>query len=115
MSLLSDLKTLISGLGIPVETGIFSDPAPDEYIVLVPIADEFALHGDDKPDIDIQAVRLSVYTKGKYTKLKSRIIMALINSGITITSRLYIGYEADTGYHHYNIDTENIYKIETEE
>lgn len=31
MSLLSDLKTLVSGLSIPVETGVFTDEAPAQY------------------------------------------------------------------------------------
>jgi hypothetical protein len=33
VSLLSELNTIITGLGLPVETGVFSGKAPAEYIV----------------------------------------------------------------------------------
>lgn len=59
MSLLSDLTTLVETLDIPVETGVFSDTAPDKYLVLVPLSDTFAVHADNSPGIDVQEVRIS--------------------------------------------------------
>lgn len=112
MSLLSDLKSIISSLSIPVETGAFTSSAPDLYIVLVPLVDEFELHADNQPGADVQSVRLSLYAKGNYTKPKNRVIKALIGAGMTITNRQYIGFEQDTKYHHYNIDVENVYEME---
>ena len=32
MSLLSELKIVIEGIGLPVETGVFSDEPPEEYV-----------------------------------------------------------------------------------
>lgn len=112
MSLLADLKSIISSLEIPVETGVFSDKALGTYIVLVPIDDSFEMYADDQPGADLQSVRISLYTKNNYSKHKSRLIKALLNAGITITSRLYLGFENDTKYHHYNIDVENVYEME---
>lgn len=112
MSLLSDLKSIISSLDIPVETGAFTSSAPDLYIVLVPLNDEFGFHADNQPGIDVQSVRLSLYAKGNYTKPKNRLIKALIGASMTITNRQYIGFEQDTKYHHYNIDVENVYEME---
>lgn len=112
MSLLTDLKTIISNLNIPVETGVFSDDAPDEYIVLVPIQDEFDLNADDFPEYDIQSIRISLFTKNNYTKTKKSIIKAILAAGIVISDRQYIGFETDTKYHHYNIDVENLYDTE---
>ena len=43
---------------------------------------------------------------------KNRIVRALLSADLTITSRQYIGYETDTGYHHYVVDVENHYKME---
>ena len=43
MSLLSELNTLLSDCGIPIETGIFSDKAPDAYLVITPLSDSFEL------------------------------------------------------------------------
>ena len=76
MSLLSDLTTLVETLDIPVETGVFSDTAPDRYLVLVPLSDTFDIHADNSPGIDVQEVRISLYTKGSYTKEKNALMEA---------------------------------------
>lgn len=49
MSVLADIQTALSVLGIPIETGVFTDAAPAKYIVVVPIADTFDLHADNAP------------------------------------------------------------------
>lgn len=112
MSILSDLQTTLEPLGIPLETGIFSDNAPAEYIVLVPMSDIFELHADNAPGIDVQEVRISLYSKGNYTKAKNAVVRVLLNADFTITARQYIGYETDTGYHHYNVDAAKSYELE---
>lgn len=112
MSLLADMQTAMQSLAVPVETGVFTDKAPDEYVVMVPLADTFDLHADNAPGVDVQEVRLSIYTKGSYTALKNRIVRKLLSCGITITGRQYIGYETETGYHHYNVDAANYYEME---
>ena len=112
MSLLSDLKTLITSLEISVETGVFSDKAPDEYIVLIPLNDTFDIHADNQPGVNVQGVRISLYTKGNYTVTMARVVNALLKADLTITTRQYLGYEYDTKYHHYNIDVEQYYEME---
>ena len=109
MSLLSELNAIADGCGVPVETGIFTDPAPDTYLVLTPLSDAFNLHADNRPDIDTQEVRLSLFTKGSYTKLKNRLVRTLFGADFYITDRRYIGFETDTGYHHYAIDVAKSY------
>ena len=37
MSVLADLNTTLGKLGIPLETGVFTENAPDKYIVVVPL------------------------------------------------------------------------------
>ena len=61
MSLLSELNTIAESCGVPVETGVFSDAAPDTYLVLTPLSDSFDLHADNQPSIDVQEVRLSLF------------------------------------------------------
>ena len=112
MSLLSDLKTLLTPVGVPIEAGIFSDKAPDQYLVLVPLVDTFDMQADNKPGVDVQEVRLSLYSKGSYTAKKNAIVRALLSSDITITARQYIGFDAESGYHHYNIDVADYYEME---
>ena len=112
MSVLSELNALITGLGVSVETGVFSDVAPDEYVVITPLADTFQLFASNQPEFETQEARLSIYSKGNYLDLKNRILRALLDADFTITDRLYIGHEDDTGYHHYAIDVAKIYQIE---
>ena len=78
MNILSEVKSIIETLNIPVETGTFSDKAPDEYIVLVPLADSFPLNADDEPQTDKQELRISIFTKGNYIRLKNRIVFFIL-------------------------------------
>ena len=87
MSLLSELNAVAENLGIAVETGVFTDTAPNEYLVLTPLVDTFDLHADNTPGVDVQEVRLSLFTKGNYTKRKNQIVRALLAADITITDR----------------------------
>ena len=90
MSVLSDINTALEPLGIPLETGVFHDEAPDKYIVVVPMADSFELHADNTPRCDVQEARISLYAKGSYTKEKNAIVRALLGADFTITDRRYI-------------------------
>ena len=112
MSVLSDIQTALSGLDLPIETGVFSDAAPAKYIVVVPIVDTFDLHADNAPGIDVQEARLSLYAQGSYTKEKNAVVKALLAFDFTITDRRYIGYETETGYHHYAVDVAKHYEME---
>jgi len=111
VNILTELKPLIVSLGLPIETGVFSGVAPDEYVVITPLLDDFMLFGDDRPEFESQEARLSLFSKGNYMALKNSISMALLNADFTITERRYIGHEDDTKYHHYAIDCAKIYKL----
>ena len=109
MSLLSEVKQVVEECDILVETGVFSAVPPDTYAVLTPLADAFDLHADNKPTMDVQEVRLSLFCKENYLKTKNTIVHVLLASDITVTDRRYIGHEDDTGYHHYAIDVAKSY------
>ena len=109
MSLLAEVKAIIETCKIPVETGVFSDAPPDTYAVLTPLSDSFDIHADNQPGVDVQEVRLSLFSKENYLKTKNTIVHALLAEDITITNRRYIGHEDDTGYHHYAIDVAKSY------
>jgi hypothetical protein len=111
MSLLSELNTLISPL-VPLETGVFSEPAADRYAVITPMVDTFELYSDDKPRHEIQEARISLFDKGSYTALKNQIVRILLEADFIITDRRYIGREDDTGYFHYAIDVAKNYELE---
>ena len=104
MSLLAQLNTILGGLNLPVETGVFSGIPPDEYAVLTPMTDDFALFGDNKPLIDVSEVRLSLFSKNNYRQRVKEITSALLAADITITERRYVGYDAETAYFNYAID-----------
>ena len=112
MSILTETNALLGGLSIPVETGVFSGKAPDEYMVITPLADTFPIHADNRPQSETQEARLSLFSKGNYLRRKNEIVQALLAEDFTITSRLYIGHEADTGYHHYAIDVAKNYNLQ---
>ena len=112
MSLLNELTAIAGQLALPVETGIFSDVAPKEYLVLTPLTDLLELHADNAPGGEVQEVRLTLYVKGNYTKLKNAISRALLRAEITITDRRYNGHDNDTGYHQYTIDAAKYYELE---
>ena len=109
MSLLAEVKQVVEQCKIPVETGVFSDAPPGTYAVLTPLADSFDLHADNKPTMDVQEVRLSLFCKENYLKSKNRLVKAILNADMTITDRRNIGHEDDTGYHHYAIDVAKSY------
>jgi len=111
MSVLQELNELLSPV-LPVETGVFSGVPPDEYCVLTPLADSFALFGDNTPLIDVSEVRISLFSKGNYLQRKNQAVRVLLAAEFTVTDRRYIGHEDDTGYHHYAIDVAKHYETE---
>lgn len=113
MSILAGLNALLTG-SIPVETGIFSGKAPDEYVVITPLLDIFEVHADDVPGLEVQEARLSLFCKGSYTRQKNQLVASLLQNNFTVTSRRYLGYEEDTGYHHYSVDVAKEYELQEE-
>lgn len=111
MSVLSELNTILTPI-LPMETGVFSGVPPDEYLVLTPLTDDFALFGDNTPLMDVSEVRISLFSKGNYLQRKRQITSALLRAGFTITGRTYVGHEDDTGYHHYAIDIAQSFETE---
>jgi hypothetical protein len=111
MSILSELNTLISPL-LSVETGVFSGVPPNEYVVLTPLTDTFAVYGDNRPLADIHEVRVSLFSKNNYLQRKNQLVRMLLQADFVITDRRYIGHEDDTGYHHYAIDVAKYYELE---
>lgn len=114
MILLEKLIYLFSELDVPIETGIFSEQAPNQYIVLIPVKSTYELYADNLPKQDIEDVRISIYSKSNYLNLKRRLEKLLLENGLTITERRYNGYEKETKYHHFTIDVADHYKIEEE-
>ena len=112
MNILTELNSHLAAVKIPVEAGIFSGKAPKEYIVITPMADVFELHADNRPQLETQEARLSLYSKGNYIKRKNEIVRLLIAADFTVTNRWYIGNEEDTGYFHYVLDLQKVYGLE---
>jgi hypothetical protein len=113
MNILAELNAVLSPI-LPLETGIFGGVPPDEYIVLTPMTDEFALFGDDAPLAEVSDVRISLFTKGNYLQRKRQITAALLAADFTVTDRRYVGREDDTGYHNYAVDAAKSYEAQEE-
>ena len=115
MNILEELISILSTLNIPIETGVFKDETPDEYIVLVPLLDTYPISADDFPLEDVQEVRISLFTKGNYIQRKNLISAICMSHYFFITGRTYNGYDTETSYHQYTIDVAKNYGIENEE
>ena len=112
MSILSELNTLLKSVNIPAETGLFSGLPPDEYVVLTPLNDSFAVFGDNKPLVDKNEIRISLFSKNNYLQRKNQFVRLLLQADFIISDRRYVGHEGDTGYHHYAIDVAKNYELE---
>lgn len=112
MSILSELQEIFDSIGLKAETGYFSGKAPDEYIVVTPLSDNFELYTDNLPEAETQEVRLSLFSKHNYTQRKNQLVRLLLQADFSITERKYIGFEPDTKYHHYAIDCNKYYETE---
>ena len=111
MSLLEDLTAMLNDLNIPVETGVFSDEAPDEYAVITPISENFTFFADDTPQSETQEALISLYSKNNYIPRKNEIARKILELDMLVTERRYVEYEIDSGYHHYVIGAANIYDL----
>jgi hypothetical protein len=110
MTMLAELIRIADVMGLPVQTGVFERKQPNQYLVIVPMVDSFALYADDYPQYNESEVRLSLYTKGNYTTLADTLVHRLLENDFTITNRSYIEY--DSGYYHYEIDVTKTYPFE---
>jgi hypothetical protein len=115
MNILSELTALLTDMKVPFETGRYSGKPADEYVVIVPLTDAFPLNADDLPQTEVQEARLSVFCKNNYYPLRNKLTKTLLKAGFTIADRRYIGFESETGYHHYAIETAKEYQIEEED
>lgn len=103
--LLENLSHIAKQLGLAYAVSCYTDsPAPDTYLVFTPLTDSFEIFADNTPGIEVEEVRIALFTKTNYLALRDQITKALISARLVITGRRYIGYEADTGFHHYSID-----------
>ena len=112
MSILAELNVLLESIGLPIETGSFSESPPEKYLVITPLVDSLEYYADNLPNAQIEEVRLSVFTKNNYLNLRNQLTRLLLGAGFSITERRYIGFEDDTKYHHYAIDVMKEYEME---
>lgn len=104
MSLLTKTNNIAKELELVVETGGFTEPAPDLYLVLTPLLHSYEYFSDNKPQVDVEEIRVSIFSKGNYNSTRRKLETEFLKEEIFITDRRYIEYEEDTGYHHYVID-----------
>lgn len=115
-SLLETITRIASEQHLPCVTGVWADsPAPASYLVLTPITEVLEVYGDNTAGVEVEHVRASLYTNGNYLTLRDTLTGAFLNAGLTVEARTYVGFEADTGYHHYAFDLANAHPFpETE-
>ena len=112
MNILAELNVLLESIGLPIETGNFSEAPPEKYLVITPLVDSLEHYADNLPNAQTEEVRLSIFTKGNYIGLRNQLTNLLLEVDFSITDRRYIGFEDDTKYHHYAIDVMKEYEME---
>lgn len=112
-NILYEITPIFEKLEIPIETGIMSGRPLDTYAILTPMSERFDVFADNRPQIETQEVRISLFTRKNYIKIKNQLVKSLIQADFTILERRYIDYENDTKYHHYAIDVEKEYFYES--
>ena len=80
MNALSEIGEILTAAKIPWQTGAYTGSAPDSYVVLVPLSDTFDIMADNRPQFDVQAVRLSIFSKGNYNRIKNQLIRTLLDA-----------------------------------
>ena len=109
-NILEDLTALFIGTDIPIETAAFTGKPPNKYIVFTPVYEDFTIFGDNKPIIDTQWVRISLFDRNNYIETKDYIVNLLLVNDFYIVERTYVEYENDTKYHHFAIDVQKFYE-----
>ena len=112
MNALTELGQMLDSMNIAWQTGSFQAPAPNEYIVFVPLGDIFDVMADNRPTSDIQMVRVSIFSNGNYNRIKDELVRRLLSSDFYFSDRRYMGYDSDTGYHQYVLDIAKHYEME---
>lgn len=103
--LLEQLSRIARKLELPYAVSFYADtPAPDTYLVFTPLTDSFEVFADNTPGIEIEEARISLFTKTNYLAMRDQLTRALIDADLSVSARRYVGYEPDTGFHHYSID-----------
>lgn len=105
MTLNERIIEALAPLGIPISVmeHMTDSGKSDRFIVIVPENDDIT-YADDKPLDFTENAALQLYCKGNYLSFRDEVTNALISADITISSRRYLEYEQDTGYHHYIIE-----------
>lgn len=104
-ALLERITSVADRLGLPIAVGLYTaTPLPDTYLVAIPMADVFDVFADNTPAVEVEEVRLSLFTTGNYLAERDRLTAAMLEAGLTVTARRYVGFEPDTGFHHYGVD-----------
>ena len=109
MSALAALKQIAEGLRLPSGAVTFEKKAPETYLVFTPLYDDLLFYADNKPLVETEEIRISLFCKENYLLWKRRLTDALLERDFIITERRFLDLEEDTGYYHYSLDVAKEY------
>jgi len=109
MSALAELKRIAEELGLPSGAVSFEKKAPETYLVFTPLYDDLLLYADNRPLVETEEVRISLFSKENYLLWKRKLTDALLERDFIITERRFLDIEEDTGYYHYSLDVAKEY------
>jgi hypothetical protein len=109
MSALAELKKIAEELGLSSGAVSFEKKAPETYLVFTPLYDDLLLYADNRPLVETEEVRISLFSKENYLLWKRRLTDILLEQDFIITERRFLELEEDTGYYHYSLDVAKEY------
>lgn len=109
MSALAELKRIAEELGLPSGAVSFEKKAQETYLVFTPLYDDLLLYADNRPLVETEEVRISLFSKENYLLWKRRLTDILLEQDFIITERRFLDLEEDTGYYHYSLDVAKEY------
>ncbi|MCD4549169.1 hypothetical protein [Schaalia sp. lx-260] len=104
MECLEILVSVFRRLGMEVFTGTWPALPASDYVVLLPLVDVYDLHADNQPGVEIQYVRVNLFSQENYLPLVYRLLALLRQNDLTVSERRYIGHDPEAGYHHYVVE-----------
>lgn len=109
MNALSELKIIAEELGLPSGAISFEKKAPDTYLVFTPLYDDLLLYADNRPLMESEEIRISLFSRENYLLWKKRLTDCLLQRDFVITERRFIEREEETAYYHYSLDVAKEY------
>lgn len=114
MTIIEKLDNAVASMNLPSYPEFFEGDGKTEYIVYDGMQDTSDIHGDNRPDVEINFGRVHLFVLNNPQQKKNKYRRLLREAGFCISST-YEQYEPETGYTHFSFEYETYEIINTQE